>query len=69
MDTLYLASVMVFCKPTILTPLTIVWFPAKLCLIISIQAFIGRISKLNNRYWLETLHFFENNNSNVPLSF
>ena len=47
-----------FCKPTILTPFTIVWFPEDLCLIFSIHSFIGRMSKLNNRYWLETEHFF-----------
>ena len=48
------------CKPTILTPFTIVWFPEELCLIFSIHSFVGRLSKLNNRYWLETEHFFNN---------
>ena len=52
-----------FCKPTILTPFTIVWFPEDLCLIFSIHSFIGRMSKLNNRYWLETEHFFNNHSS------
>ena len=34
-----------FCKPTILTPYTIVWFPEELCLIFNIHSFIGRMSK------------------------
>ena len=59
-----------FCKPTILTPFTIVWFPEDLCLIFSIHSFIGRMSKLNNRYWLETEHFFNNNSKNfLPFPF
>ena len=55
-----------FCKPTILTPFTIVWFPEELCLTFSITSFIGRLSKLNNRYWLETEHFFNNHSSTIP---
>ena len=39
-----------FCKPTILTPFIIVWFPEELCLIFSTTSFIGRIFKLKNRY-------------------
>ena len=67
MDTLYLVSVMmVFCKPIIFTPFTIVWFPEELCLIFSITSFIGRMSKLNNCYWLETEHFFNNHSSTIP---
>ena len=54
-----------FCKPTILTPFTIVWFPEDLCLIFSIHSFFGRMSKLNNRYWLETEHFFNNHSSTI----
>ena len=53
-----------FCQPTILTPYTIVWFPQEFCLIFSIHNFIGRMSKINNRYWLETEHFF--NESYLP---
>ena len=52
-----------FCKPTILTPFTIVWFPEEFCLIFSIHSFVGRMSKLDNRYWLETEHFFSNHAS------
>ena len=52
-----------FYKPTILTPFTIVWFPEEPCLIFSIHSFIGRMSELINRYWLETEHFFNNHSS------
>ena len=40
-----------------------VWFPEELCLIFLIHSFIGRMSKLNNRYWLETEYFFNNHSS------
>ena len=33
-----------FCKPTILTPFTIVWFPEEFRLVVSIHSFIGRMS-------------------------
>ena len=52
-----------FSKPTLLTPFTIVWFPEELCSIFSILSFMGRMSKLNNRYWLETEHFFNSHSS------
>ena len=45
-----------FCKPNILNSFIIVWFPVELCLVFSIHSFIGRMSKLNNHYWLETEH-------------
>ena len=52
-----------FCKPTILTPFTIVWFPEEFRLMFSIHSFIGRMSKLNYRYLLETEHFLNNHSS------
>ena len=58
-----------FCHPTILTPYTIVWFPDDLCLLFSIHSFIGRMSKIGNRYWLETERFFnESYNTHTPPS-
>ena len=54
-----------FCKPTILTPFTIVWFLEELYLIFPIHFFTGRVSKLNNRYWLETEHFLNTKNTKV----
>ena len=55
-----------FCKPTILTPNTIVWFPQELCLIYLIHSFIGRMSKLKSCFWLPTEYFLNNINTNVP---
>ena len=55
-----------FRKPTIITPFTIVWYPEELCLIFSIHSSIGRMSELNNGFWLETEHSFSNNNSISP---
>ena len=39
-----------FCKPTVLNPITKVWFPEDLCSNVPIHSFIGRMSKLNNRF-------------------
>ena len=50
-----------FCNPTILTPLTIVWFLEGLRLIFSILSLNGRITKINTRCWLETEHVFNHN--------
>ena len=55
MDTPYLVSMM----------MVFVGFPEDLCLFFSIHSFFGRMSKLNNRYWLETEHFFNEKNSNI----
>ena len=49
-----------FCHPRILTSCTIDWFPVDVCLSFSIHSFIGEISKIGNRYWLETERFFTN---------
>ena len=58
---------MVFCKPTVMTPYTIVWFPDELCLLFHIHTFIGKMTKIGKRYWLETDHFFnESYNINTP---
>ena len=54
-----------FCKHTILTPFTCVC--KELCLFFSVHSFNGRMSKLNNRYWLEPEHFYYNNISKVPI--
>ena len=43
-----------FCKPTTKTPFTLVWFSDDFCLIFSLQDFIGRMTKIDNRYWIET---------------
>ena len=46
-----------FCKPTTKTPFTLVWFNDDFCLIITLQDFIGRMTKIEDRYWIETDSF------------
>ena len=43
-----------FCKPTTKTPFTLVWFNDDYCLIFTLQDFIGRMTKIEHRYWIET---------------
>ena len=38
-----------FCKPTIETPSTLVWFSDDFCLIFTLQDFVGRMTKINDR--------------------
>ena len=45
------------CKPTTKTPYKITWFDEKFCLIFRLQAFIGRMTKIKDRYWIETENF------------
>ena len=47
-----------FCKPTVKHPYTIVWFPEEICLVFHVSNFIGRMSKINDRYYIETDDFF-----------
>ena len=46
-----------FCKPTTKTPFTLVWFIDDFCLIFTLQDFIGRMTKIEDRYWIETDFF------------
>ena len=39
-----------FCKPTTKTPFTLVWFNEDYCLIFTLQDFIGRMTKIEDRY-------------------
>ena len=39
---------------TPLTPFTLVWFSDDFCLIFTLQDFIGRMTKIKDRYWIET---------------
>ena len=50
-----------FCKPTLKHPHTIVWFPEETCLMVHISDCFGRKSKLNKRFWCETLDFINSN--------
>ena len=38
-----------FCKPTIKTPFVLVWFSDDFCLIFTLQVFIGRMTKIQDR--------------------
>ena len=46
-----------FCKPTTKTPFTLVWLSDDFCLIFTLQDFIGRMTKIDDRYWIETDSF------------
>ena len=46
-----------FCKPTTKTPFTLVWFNDDYCLIFTLQDFLGRMTKIEDRYWVETDSF------------
>ena len=48
-----------FCKPTILAPYPMVWFPQDFPLVFWVHSFIGRMSSLNDHYSLETQTFFD----------
>ena len=43
-----------FCKPTTEAPFTLVWFSDDVCLIFTLQDFIGRMKKIGDRYWIRT---------------
>ena len=51
-----------FCKPTTKTPYTLTWFDEKFCLIFQLQEFIGRMTRIKDRYWIETDTFIETSN-------
>ena len=46
-----------FCKPTKKTHFTLVWFSDNFCLIFTLQDFVGRMTNVNDRYWIETDSF------------
>ena len=55
-----------FCKPTTKTPFTLVWFNDDYCLIFTLQDFIGRMTKIGDRYWIETDSFVHSPHSIKP---
>ena len=56
-----------FFKPTLKAPCTFVWFPGKVYFLFPISDFIGGMSKLNERDWLETVGFFNSTGKNTEL--
>ena len=51
-----------FCKPTTKTPYTLTWFDEKFCLIFRLQEFNGRMTRIKDRYGIETESFIESTN-------
>ena len=50
------------CKPTTRTPFTLIWFDEKFRLIFRLQEFIGRMTTIKDRYWIETNNFIKSSN-------
>ena len=55
-----------FCKPTTKTSFTLVWFSVGFCLIFTLQDFLGRMTKIEDRYWIETDSFVHSSHSIKP---
>ena len=55
-----------FCKPTTKTLFTLVWFSDDFCLMFTLQDFIGRMTKIQDRYWIETDYFVHSSHSTKP---
>ena len=52
-----------FCKPSLKTPHTLVWFSDEFCSNFTLQDFVGRMKKIEDRYWIETDSFVH---SSIP---
>ena len=55
-----------FCKPTTETPFTLVWFSDNFCLYFTLRDSIGRMTKIEDRYWIETDSFVNSSHSTKP---
>ena len=55
-----------FCKPTTKTTFTLVWFNDDFCLIFTLQDFLGRMTKIEDRYWIEADSFLHSPHSIKP---
>ena len=55
-----------FCKPTTKTTFTLVWFNDIFCKTFTLQDFLGRITKIEDRYWIETDSFVHPPHSSKP---
>ena len=53
-----------FCKPSTKPPFTFFWFSDDFCLIFTLQNYVGRMTKIDDRYWVETDSF--NNHFSLP---
>ena len=52
-----------FCKPTTEIPFILVWFSDDFCLVFTLQDFFGRMTKIEDRYWIETDSFVHSSHS------
>ena len=55
-----------FCKPTTKTPFTLVWFNDDFCFIFTLQDFLRRMTKIEDRYGIETDSFVHSPDSVKP---
>ena len=55
-----------FCTPTTKSPFTLVWFSDDFCLIFTLQDFRGRMTKSEDRFWIETNSFVHSLHSTKP---
>ena len=53
-------------KPTTKIPFTLVWFSDEFCLVFILQDFIGRMTKIEDQYWIETDSFAQCSHSTKP---
>ena len=44
-----------FCEPTVKHPSTLVWFPETQCVIFKVATQYAKITKWNERYWMEII--------------
>ena len=51
-----------FCKPTTRTPYTLIWFDENFCLMFRLQKFIERMTRIKDRFWIQTDNFIEPSN-------
>ena len=51
-----------FCKPTTSTPYIMTWLDENFGLIFRLQEFIGGMTKIEDRYWIETDNFIDSSN-------
>ena len=55
-----------FCKPITKTHFTLVWFSDDFCALFTLQDFIGRMTKIEDRYWIETDSFVHSSHLTKP---
>ena len=60
----HVTLLMVFCKPTIKALFILVWFSDDFCLIFTLRDFYGRMTKIEDIYWIEIDSFVHSSISN-----